>query len=105
MGYSEELTNIDHYVIQVDHNVVPVLTFDALPENKDLGFQAQPFGQFTFHNKAILVIMTCSKEGEEYPLLESCLLRLFEIWRKLLRWSFRKALLGMELIHHSNSEE
>jgi hypothetical protein len=57
MGYSEELTNIDHYVIQVDHNVVPVLTFDALPENKDLGFQAQPFGQFTFHNKAILLIM------------------------------------------------
>ncbi|WJX78538.1 hypothetical protein P8452_61749 [Trifolium repens] len=46
----------------------------------------------------------CSKEGEEYPLFESWSLILFEIWRKLLRWSFRTALLGMELIRHSYSQ-
>ncbi|KAK2454374.1 protein SMG9 [Trifolium repens] len=46
----------------------------------------------------------CSNKGEEYSSLESCSLTLFEIRRKLLRWSFRKALLGMELIHHSYSQ-
>ncbi|WJX50925.1 hypothetical protein P8452_37171 [Trifolium repens] len=44
-------------------------------------------------------------DREEYSSLESCLLTLFEIRRKLLRWSFRKALLGMELFHHSYSKE
>ncbi|WJX11991.1 hypothetical protein P8452_02535 [Trifolium repens] len=58
----------------------------------------QPFQPLHLHSRTDLV------PGEEYSSLESCSLTLFEIRRKLLRWSFRKALLGMELIHHSYSQ-